>query len=1079
MIKQACIEQIKELALVDIAKSMGIDTKKRGANYVCCCPFHNEKTPSFSIKPTNNIGKCFGGCQTSVSNAIDFVMKYKKLDFYEAAIEAARLGNVTVEYEEEWSEEKKAVYKKTQDYKKSIYKALDIANDVFQNVLSDNPQPYLSGRKFTTDTIKHFQIGFADKYGSIFDNKEIKRCSENLLKAASLYSEKGKPFFWERIVFPIYQRGRVSGFAGRSIAENPKVKYLNSKNDEKYGTFVKSKVLYNFDEAVKNIHPKLGIVVMEGYTDVWALWQSGIKYAVATCGVALTAEHIDLLKRHTNKITLFRDNDPAGHKATMREIEMLLPHEFEINILTLPKAADRKKIDADDYRIEKSELELRNFVEHSAKDWYDYVKAQLKAADSKEPDQVKELMKLVSLIKDDFEFEHKRAGLINDYKKYAKLIRNNAARLRSTQQLKDDKGGNAPINIQNDDHYQYASVADFYAKHADRIGDKPFKFQTGYYEKKNEKFLKTGAEFGGTKVQNFQFWKRIIVKRGNTEETIYKIDRPKYLNFLEELGYGILFENGQMALVQITDNIVSNLGDYVSFKIKQLIRDFLEKNNQAEVYEAWTAVSTQYTALNFLEELRCPKLTFLKDSREASYQFFRNGAVKITPKGISLVEYKELDGMVWKHHIKQHDFEVTDNVAQSDYFKYLGGAFLGTKWTEGEALVGDGLVSGFSKFMNVDYLKKLDSEDQIVIKKLFSALSAVGYWCDGWRNKAEPKILVTVDANPDGGGGGKSNFFNFLGLGGDKRMRTVQALDGKSLKTSYQWWKNDLHLKNADGVHLEDVTYNFDIRALYNLVTGDVHISGKGSTKDYIVSFEDSARLGISTNYFIMGLTASHARRRTHILEVSDFFNDKHTIQEFLKRSMFDDWDTEQWNLYYNLLISCIQFFKHLSAQNDQGQGLLPFPTLGYTDREFSIKCPEWTHGYFDSLIPTVLDEWQPNPDMRTTQLNDMYAAFKEECKHEIEEWGKKMTVNQFSRYLVTYCEHNHILINSGMDTEKKRDRRRIIENGRKKRVYFVTLVWNEAVPDAKKMAYEELLGVLINTPEKEPEKGSKEELPF
>ncbi|MDQ5769826.1 DNA primase [Thiothrix subterranea] len=326
------------LARVDIIDVIGgrVPLKKAGREYTACCPFHNEKTPSFTVSPTKQFYHCFG-CGVHGS-AITFLMEYEHLEYPEAIEALARTIGVPVP--REGAED--APKRPRKD--KNLYTLLEEAAVWFQAQLPQNPDAlgYLQRRGLSKDVIKRFGLGFAPP--NSFLGRELARYGDDKLVASgmAIRHETGRVYdrFRERIMFPIRdRRGRVIGFGGRVIGDGSP-KYLNSPETE---VFHKGAELYGLFEARNDTRKLERLLVVEGYMDVIALAQYGITYAVATLGTATTPEHIRQLLRLVPEVVFCFDGDRAGRDAAWRALENALPElrdDKEIRFLFLPQGED-------------------------------------------------------------------------------------------------------------------------------------------------------------------------------------------------------------------------------------------------------------------------------------------------------------------------------------------------------------------------------------------------------------------------------------------------------------------------------------------------------------------------------------------------------------------------------------------------------------------------------------------------------------------------------------------------------------------------------------------------------------------
>ncbi|MET1219142.1 MAG: DNA primase, partial [Glaciecola sp.] len=335
--------------IVDIVDSR-VKLKKAGRNYQACCPFHNEKTPSFSVSPDKQFYHCFGCGEHG--NALSFVMEFDRLEFVEAVETLASYHGLEVPREEtkgNYNPEQAQRKKAQQD---NDYALMEKAAKYFQYQLRNHPQreqviTYLKERDLTGETVKNWEIGFApNEWQGLADRLATNATSQQQCLDLKLMTENDKgrrfDFFRQRLMFPIRdKRGRVIGFGGRVIdPEDTGPKYLNSPETR---IFFKGSELYGLHRA-RQIHRNLErIVVVEGYMDVVALSQFGIDYAVASLGTSTTPEHVQLMFRNTDEIVCCYDGDKAGRAAAWRTLENALPQLKDgkiIKFMFLPDGED-------------------------------------------------------------------------------------------------------------------------------------------------------------------------------------------------------------------------------------------------------------------------------------------------------------------------------------------------------------------------------------------------------------------------------------------------------------------------------------------------------------------------------------------------------------------------------------------------------------------------------------------------------------------------------------------------------------------------------------------------------------------
>jgi len=375
MISQTTIDQVIESA--DIVKVVGefVDLKKAGANYVGLCPFHNEKTPSFSVSPSKGICKCFG-CGKG-GDSINFLMESQNMTYPEAIRKLADTFNIIVE---ETAPDPQA--EKKQAIKQSLVEFNQWAADVFhdQLYLPDNAQAlaYIKSR-FTDATINKWKIGFAPKAFTSLYNKATQTGYDNeFLLTTSLVKRSSKnqkiyDFFQNRIIFPVFDRNRrIISFSGRIMPGNDdQAKYINLSDTSAYN---KSKVLYGFNFAITSMVKAKTAILVEGNPDAIRMHQIGITNVVAPSGTALAEGQINLLKRYAEKIILLYDGDNAGQKALVKNGKLLIEQGLIPYAAVLPKDEDPDTFfqDEDQFNdwINKNQ---KDFVIHYATQLFDKI----------------------------------------------------------------------------------------------------------------------------------------------------------------------------------------------------------------------------------------------------------------------------------------------------------------------------------------------------------------------------------------------------------------------------------------------------------------------------------------------------------------------------------------------------------------------------------------------------------------------------------------------------------------------------------------------------------------------------------
>src|ERR1700730_350211 len=342
MISQQTIQQI--LSRIDIIEIVGgfVKLKKRGANYLGLCPFHNEKTPSFTVSPSKEIYKCFG-CGKS-GNTISFLMEHEKYSYVESLRWLAGKYNVEIEETETTAEQK---------LQQQAAESLHIINNFAQKYFSENlwqseegkdvALSYLQERGFRKDIVEKFQLGYCFNQRDGFANVAIaaKFNADLLVKSGLVVAREEKLVDNNRgrIIFPVHnQTGKIIGFGARIIGKNDKApKYINTPENEIY---VKSKIVYGSYFSRQAIDKQDECLLVEGYTDVISLHQAGIENVVASGGTSLTTDQLRLIKKYTNNLTILYDGDSAGVKAALRGLDMALEEGINVKLVLIPDNED-------------------------------------------------------------------------------------------------------------------------------------------------------------------------------------------------------------------------------------------------------------------------------------------------------------------------------------------------------------------------------------------------------------------------------------------------------------------------------------------------------------------------------------------------------------------------------------------------------------------------------------------------------------------------------------------------------------------------------------------------------------------
>lgn len=374
MISQNSIQQI--LGRIDIIDVVGefVKLKKRGTSYLGLCPFHNEKTPSFTVSPSKEIYKCFG-CGKS-GNSISFIMEHEKYSYVDALKWLAKKYNIEIEETFATDEQRQQ-----QQSAESLFIINSFAQHFFTKALFETEEgqdiglSYLKERGFREDVIKKFQLGYSPEQRDAFTKEALaKQFNSELLLKTGLVTFRNDQLidnYRGRVVFPIHNHsGKVLGFGARILKSNDKApKYINTPENEIY---VKSKILYGSYQAKQSIDKANECLLVEGYTDVVSLHQAGIENIVASGGTSLTPDQLRLIKKYTNNLTIIYDGDAAGIKAALRGLDLALEEGLNVKLVLIPD-----KEDPDSY---VNKVGATAFIEFIQKNKKDFILFQLEVA---------------------------------------------------------------------------------------------------------------------------------------------------------------------------------------------------------------------------------------------------------------------------------------------------------------------------------------------------------------------------------------------------------------------------------------------------------------------------------------------------------------------------------------------------------------------------------------------------------------------------------------------------------------------------------------------------------------------------
>ena len=344
MIEQETIQRIMDAARIEEVIGDFVSLKKRGANHIGCCPFHNEKTPSFYVSPSKGIFKCFGCGEAG--DVVGFLKKHEHFTYPEALQYLARKYNIEIHEEEQTQEQKER-----QSERDALFHVSEFAQKYFADLLYNDEMgravglSYFHSRGLSDEVIKAFGLGYClDEWSAVTEHARKNGYSDAVLEKTGLTifkedTKKSYDRFRGRVMFPIYSiSGRVLGFSGRVLSsEKQAAKYVNSPDSDIYN---KSRILYGLFQARSAIAKANKCYLVEGNIDVISMYQSGVENTVASCGTSLTTEQIRLIKRYTPNVTVLYDGDAAGIKAALRAVNLLFAEGMHVRVVLFPDGED-------------------------------------------------------------------------------------------------------------------------------------------------------------------------------------------------------------------------------------------------------------------------------------------------------------------------------------------------------------------------------------------------------------------------------------------------------------------------------------------------------------------------------------------------------------------------------------------------------------------------------------------------------------------------------------------------------------------------------------------------------------------
>ncbi len=592
MIDPQSVQEVLNITQVEDVIGEYVHLKNRGINMIGLCPFHNEKTPSFTVSPSKNIYKCFGCGQAG--GGVQFLMEHEGMSFPDA------IRHLAKKYGIELVETKSENYDESaQLARDSFYLLNDFAKDLFITNLKESAEgkriglSYFKERGFRENTIDKFELGFAVKQRDFLTKTALdKGYKEESLKKLGLTSQKDYDFFRDRVMFPIHNlSGKVIAFGGRTLSSDKKIpKYINSPETEIYK---KSNSLYGIYQAKSEIRRQDECLLVEGYTDVISLSQAGIEHVIASSGTSLTEGQIRLINRFTPNITILYDGDPAGMKAALRGIDLILEQDMNASVVLLPTGED-----PDSFVKANGSTGLTTYINEHKKDFI-FFKIDLLLEEAgndpiKKTGVIKNIVQSISFIPDSL----KRALYIRECGQLLNLsedvlVEETNKSIRSRLNLEKKRG-----NFQRRDENE-------------AIRPKPKRYDDQTPTNKTE----VGDDYQERDIL------RILLNGGNTfydednKTTVadYLIANIKDLidSFSNELYKSIILE----AVEQIEEHKTLPASYFVNHEIKAVRHACIDLMQEQYTYAEWDKQGL------FLQTQKEPALNFVKDSKQAILRF--------------------------------------------------------------------------------------------------------------------------------------------------------------------------------------------------------------------------------------------------------------------------------------------------------------------------------------------------------------------------------------------------------------------------------------------------------------------------
>lgn len=411
-----------------------------------------------------------------------------------------------------------------------------------------------------------------------------------------------------------------------------------------------------------------------------------------------------------------------------------------------------------------------------------------------------------------------------------------------------------------------------------------------------------------------KFWQEIIDEDKSGKENIkYCLDYIKYFDFLESQGfYRLQLPNNKYDLIKFRDNICT---PQMAHNIQDHLNQWCKTNNQLGVLSMLRKGAKTYFALNQFDNLNYKKIEFAKDTADSAFFYFKNGIAEVTKEGINFHQYKQQNKSIWQSQIIDHEFKQLPS-----HLPY-----------KNDDIDFDSLECEFAKFISraASNPKNTEIEADIKERRYFSFCSSIGYMLHDFKTKIGKAIIavdhkMAMDRTEQNGGTGKSIVGSSF-----KYLKKIAMIDGREFKEDYPF-RFDMLETDTKIIVMQDCKHSLDFGSFFVPLTNDFTYNRR-NIGFRTIKYEDSPKFWFDSNFTFKGEGPSY-RRRQHIIEFDDYYNEDNTPYDDFGRYMFTDWDTTEMNRFYNFMLQCVQIYL--------AEGLLPYPRGHYDERKLSNECP-------------------------------------------------------------------------------------------------------------------------------------------